>query len=129
MSNSIYQKITFHHVGIPITERLPDKTYNAALKMHATGYFESPYAVEWMEFDKDSPLPEIIRTQPHIGYVVEDLQKAIKGRKVILEPTSPCNGVTVAFVLEGRDLVEFLQFDMPEEEIWPHPSKFLLECL
>ncbi|MCU8076891.1 MULTISPECIES: VOC family protein [unclassified Shewanella] len=128
MSNSIYQKITFHHVGIPITERLPDKTYNAGLKMHATGYFESPYAMEWMEFDKDSPLPEIIRTQPHIGYVVEDLQKAIKGRKVILEPTSPCNGVTVAFVLEGRDLVEFLQFDMPEEEVWPHPTKFLLEC-
>ncbi|MEN8618437.1 hypothetical protein [Shewanella baltica] len=128
MSNSIYQKITFHHVGIPITERLPDKTYNAGLKMHATGYFESPYAMEWMEFDKDSPLPEIIRTQPHIGYVVEDLQKAIKGRKVILEPTSPCNGVTVAFVLEGLDLVEFLQFDIPEEEVWPHPNKFLLEC-
>lgn len=128
MSNSIYQKITFHHVGIPITERLPDKTYNAGLKMHATGYFESPYAMEWMEFDKDSPLPEIIRTQPHIGFVVEDLQKAIKGRKVILEPTSPCNGVTVAFVLEGRDLVEFLQFDIPEEEVWPHPNKFLLEC-
>ncbi|WP_270690100.1 hypothetical protein [Aeromonas sp. D3] len=129
MNKPTHQKLTFHHVGIPVTSGLPAETYNPSLKMHATGYFESPYAMEWMEFDKDSPLPEIIRTQPHIGYVVEDLQKAIKDRHVILEPTSPCNGVTVAFILEGRDLIEFLQFDKPEEEVWPHPNKFLLECL
>jgi len=35
----------------------------------------------------------------------------------------------VAFILEGRDLIEFLQFDKPEEEVWPHPNKFLLESL
>lgn len=129
MNKPTYQKLTFHHVGIPITEKLPAGTYNPALKMHATGYFDSPYAMEWMEFDNDSQLPEIIRTQPHIGYVVDDLEKAIKGREIILEPTSPCEGVTVAFVIEGRDLIEFLQFDKPEEEVWPHSNKFLLECL
>jgi hypothetical protein len=129
MVEPTYQKLTFHHVGIPITEDLPADTYNSALKMHATGYFDSPYAMEWMKFGKDSPLPEIIRKQPHIGYVVDDLQKAINGRQVILKPTSPCEGVTVAFVVEGRDLIEFLQFDKPEEEVWPHSNKFLLECL
>lgn len=129
MHEPTYQKLTFHHVGIPITDDLPADTYNSDLKMHATGYFDSPYAMEWMKFDKDSSLPEIIRKQPHIGYVVADLQKAICGRQVILEPTSPCEGVTVAFVLEGRDLIEFLQFDKPEEEVWPHSNKFLLESL
>jgi len=129
MNNPNSQTLTFHHVGIPITEKLPEETYNPALSMHATGYFDSPYAMEWMEFDKNSKLPDIIKTQPHIGYVVEDLKKAIKGRKIILEPTSPCEGVTVAFILEGRDLIEFLQFDKPEQEVWPHPNKFLLECL
>ncbi len=58
MKESKFQEIVFHHVGIPITENLPDETYNPELKMHATGYFESPYAIEWMEFDKDSSLPE-----------------------------------------------------------------------
>ncbi|HFK7185647.1 TPA: hypothetical protein ACG0BA_001261 [Serratia odorifera] len=129
MSGSKYQKIKFHHVGIPVTEGLPAETYNPQLKMHATGYFESPYAIEWMEFDKESTLPEIIRTQPHIGYVVEDLQKAIKGRHVILAPTSPCDGVRVSFILEGRDLIEFIQFYKPEEAVWPHPTKFLIENL
>lgn len=129
INKSTYQKLTFHHIGIPITEKLPADTYNADLKMHATGYFDSPYAMEWMEFDRDSQLPEIIRTQPHIGYVVDDLQQAIKGRQIILKPTSPCEGVTVAFFFEDLDLMEFLQFYKPEEEVWPHPNKFLLECM
>ncbi len=129
MEDKHYQQLTFHHVGIPITEKLPEDTYNSQLKMHATGYFDTPYAMEWMEFDDDSDLPEIIKKQPHIGYVVEDLEKAIAGRQIVLEPSSPCEGVTVAFILEGRDLIEFLQFDKPEEEVWPHPNKFLLESL
>lgn len=129
MPEPTYQKLTFHHVGIPTTEDLPAETYNTDLKMHASGYFDSPYAMEWMNFDEDNTLPEIIRKQPHIAYVVDDLQKAIKGRQVVLEPTSPHAGVTVAFILEGRDLIEFLQFDIPENELWPHSNKFLLECL
>ncbi len=129
LPNTGFQKLQFHHIGIPVTDNLPADSYNAKLQMHATGYFESPYAMEWMEFDEDSQLPDIIKTQPHIGYVVDDLQKAIKGREVILAPTSPADGVTIAFILEGRDLIEFLQFDKPEEEVWPHPSKFLLENL
>ena len=48
---------------------------------------------------------------------------------MILEPTSPTEGVTIAFILDGRDLIEFLQFDKPEKDVWPHPHKFLLECL
>jgi len=129
MTDPKHLNLTFHHVGIPANEKLPDDTYDMSLKMHATGYFDSPYAVEWMEFDDDSSLPDIIKKQPHVAYVVDDLQKAIYGRNIVLEPTSPCDGVTVAFVLEGRDLIEFLQFDKPEEEVWPHPNKFLLKCL
>ncbi|WP_394246400.1 hypothetical protein [Vibrio profundi] len=128
-SDKTYQKMTFHHAGIPTKDYLPGETHNASLKMHAAGYFETPYAMEWMNFDEDSSLPEIIKTQPHIGYVVENLKDAIRGRNVVLEPRSPASGVTVAFILEGRDLIEFLQFDKPEQEVWPHPNKFMLEII
>ncbi|NOI26867.1 MULTISPECIES: hypothetical protein [Vibrio] len=128
-SNKKYQRMTFHHVGIPTNSYLPDDTHNPQLKMHATGYFETPYAMEWMNFDEDSSLPEVIKTQPHIGYVVESVEDAIQGRNVVLSPRSPAPGVIVAFVLEGRDLIEFLQFDKPEDEVWPHPNKFMLETL
>ena len=129
MADKQFQKLTFHHVGIPITDDLAADSYNSDLKMHATGYFESPYAIEWMKFDEDNDLPDIIKQQVHVAYVVDDLAQAIAGREVVLAPSSPTDGVTVAFVLEGRDLIEFLQFDKPEEEVWPHSNKFMLECL
>ena len=77
MTNPTYQKLTFHHVGIPVTDKLPESSYNESLKMRATGYFDSPYAIEWMEFDEDNILPEIIKTQPHIGYVLKTYIKRL----------------------------------------------------
>ncbi|MGI9282895.1 MAG: VOC family protein [Endozoicomonas sp.] len=118
------QKLRFHHVGIPTREKLPDDCYNEKLKLHATGYFETPYAVEWMNFDEDNSLPDIIKTTPHIAFEVEDLEAALKGKEVVLAPRSPAKHVTVAFIKDGRTLIELIQFDRPESELWPHPEKF-----
>ncbi len=118
------QELRFHHVGIPTTEKLPDMDYNERLKLHTKGYFDSPYAVEWMYFDELNELPGIIKSIPHVAYVVDNLEEALIGKIVILEPESPTEGVTVAFFLEDHNLIELLQFDVPEEDIWPHPNKF-----
>jgi hypothetical protein len=118
------QNLRFHHVGIPTSEKLPDMDYNEKLKLHSTGYFDSPYGIEWMYFDEDNNLPEIIKSIPHIAYVVDNLDKALIGKNIILEPECPTEGVTVAFFLDGHNLIELLQFDIPEEDVWPHPDKF-----
>jgi hypothetical protein len=118
------QSLHFHHVGIPVPEKMPGMTYNKKLKLYSTGYFETPYGIEWMYFDEDNPLPEIIKKIPHVAYKVADLQSAIKGKKIILPPEHPVEGVTVAFVLDQDNLIELLQFDIPEDTIWPHPDKF-----
>ena len=118
------QELRFHHVGIPTTEILPGMDYNDNLKLYTKGYFDSPYAVEWMYFHEENDLPEIIKTIPHVAYVVDNLEQALIGKEIILEPESPADGVIVAFFLDGDNLIELLQFDIPEQEIWPHPTKF-----
>ncbi|MFT6992437.1 MAG: hypothetical protein ACJASL_004437 [Paraglaciecola sp.] len=30
----------------------------------------------------------------------------------------------MAFILEGKKLIELIQFDRPGHEIWPYPNKF-----
>ena len=117
-------ELKYHHVGIPTDKELPEEDYIPEMKLTATGYFNNPYGIEWMKFDEDCPLPELVKTVPHIAFVVNDLQEAIKGKKVIIEPTDPAEGVTVAFIDENGAPVEFLQFDKPESEIWPHNAKF-----
>jgi hypothetical protein len=117
-------EIRYHHIGIPTSRELPNKDYIRKHKMYASGYMDSPYGVEWLKFDPDCPLPELVKTVPHIAFVVEDIKKAIEGKDVIIKPNSPSSGVTVAFIVDNGAPVEFLQFDRPEDEIWPKGAKF-----
>jgi len=112
--------IRYHHVGIPTDRPLPREDYSEKYKLYASGYFQSPYGVEWMKFDPDCPLPELVKTVLHVAFVVDDLDLALQGKEILIAPNSPCEGVTVAFIVDHGAPIEFLQFDRPEAEIWPH---------
>jgi len=118
------QTLHFHHVGIPVPQKMEGMSYNEKLKLYTTDYFDNPYGIEWMYFDHDNPLPDIIKSRPHVAYKVNDLHEAIKDKNIILPPNNPTEGVTVAFILDEINLIELLQFDRPENQIWPHPNKF-----
>jgi hypothetical protein len=120
-------KLRYHHVGIPTDKPLPKEDYNPEYKMTASGYYQSQYGIEWMNFDRDCPLPELVKTVPHVAFVVDNLKDAIAGKEVIIEANSPTRGVTVAFIVENGAPIEFLQFDGPEFETWPHAGKFKIE--
>ena len=116
-------KLKYHHIGIPTDKPLPKEDYSEEYKMYASAYFQSPYGVEWMKFDPDCPLPELVKTVPHVAFVVDDLEAAIAGKEVLIQPNSPTEGVTVAFIVDNGAPIEFLQFDRPESEIWPRGHK------
>jgi len=120
-------QLRYHHIGIPTDRPLPEEDYIAAYKLYASGYFRSPYGIEWMKFDPGCPLPELVKTVPHIAFAVEDLQAAIAGQDILIAPNSPSDGVTVAFIVDNGAPVELLQFDRPEAEVWPREAKFRME--
>jgi hypothetical protein len=119
--------LRYHHLGIPTNRALPEADYVPEYKMYASGYRQSPYGIEWMKFDPGCPLPEIVKTVPHVAFVVDDLAEEIAGQEILIAPNSPSRGVTVAFIVHNGAPVEFLQFDSPEAEIWPRPAKFRSE--
>ncbi len=100
----------FHHIGIPTKEKKPNEKYIPHLKMYVSGFETSEYGVEWMRFENDSPVDKIIQTTPHIAFEVDDLEKAVEGKILIGEISSPSEGVRVAMILENGVPVEFLQF-------------------
>ena len=109
----------YHHIGIPTEEPREGEVYLERFKMWASGFDTSPYGVEWLRFEPDSPLPELVRTVPHVAFVVDDLEEALRGQEVLIEPNRPSEGLTVAFIVHDGAPVEFLQFDGPEHELWP----------
>jgi hypothetical protein len=113
-------KLRYHHIGIPTDRSLPEDDYVAEHKLYASGFSQSPYGIEWMKFDPDCPLPELVKKVPHVAFVVDDLQAAIAGKEILIAPNSPADGIVVAFIVDNGAPVEFLKFDRPEAEIWPH---------
>jgi hypothetical protein len=67
-----------------------------------------------MRFEDDSPISEIIKTIPHIAFIVDDLDSEIEGKELIGEISSPSDGVRVAMIIENGAPIEFLEFDNEE---------------
>lgn len=117
-------ELKYHHIGIPTDKALPAEDHIPALKMSASGYLGSPYGIEWLRFDPDCPVPDLVKSVPHVAFVVRDLGKAIEGKDVLIEPNRPSPGVTVAFIVDNGAPVELLEFDRPEDEVWPPSAGF-----
>ncbi len=111
--------LRYHHVGIPTTTPRAGETHLEELGVHVVGFDTSPFGVEWMRFEPHCRVPDLVRTVPHVAFVVDDLEAAIAGREVLIAPNRPSEGVTVAFVVDCGAPVELLQFDDPEHEVWP----------
>ena len=101
----------YHHLGIPTRAPQPGETYLEDLKVFCTDHESNPFGIQWMRYQVDCPLPDIVKTLPHVAFEVEDLAEAIKGHEILIEPNSPSQGVLVAFVLCDGAPVEFLQFE------------------
>lgn len=101
----------YHHLGIPTDIQRQDETYLEEYKMYISGFETSPYGVEWIRFESDCPLPEIVKKVPHVAFEVEDLASELHGKDILIEPNSPSEGVTVAFIVDNGAPIEFIQFD------------------
>jgi hypothetical protein len=102
-------KLKYHHIGIPINEPIKGEIYFEKLKFYHYGFEESEYGIEYMRYEKECTLPEIVKTKPHIAFEVESVHEYIKGKKVIIEPNSPSEGNIVAFIEEEGMPIEIIE--------------------
>ena len=108
--SAIISGMRYHHIGIPTNEPRPNEKYLEKYKMYVSGFDSSEYGIEWMRFEQDSPISEIVRTIPHIAFEVGDLEKAIKGKNLLGEISLPSEGVRTAMIIENGAPIEFLEF-------------------
>ena len=106
-----HKGMRFHHFGIPTKEIKPNEKYLEDYKLFVSGFDTSEYGIEWMRFEDDSPVNEIIKRIPHVAFEVENLDAAVKDKLLIGEISSPSKGVRVAMILEDGTPIEFLEFE------------------
>ncbi|MCK4836838.1 MAG: hypothetical protein KAT17_09380, partial [Candidatus Aminicenantes bacterium] len=98
------------HIGIPTRTPREGETYLEKFRLYATDHRLNPYGIQWMRYEPDSPLPELIKTVSHVAFEVENLEQALEGKEVIIKPNSPSRGVRVAFIVEDGAPIEFIEF-------------------
>jgi hypothetical protein len=100
----------YHHIGIPTSIIRQEETYLIQFKMHTSGFNTNPYGIEWMRFEPDCPLPELIKTVPHIAFEVDDLDAALQGQEIIFPPGSPSEGARTAMIVHNGAPIELIAF-------------------
>jgi hypothetical protein len=106
----IGKKYKYHHLGIPTGRPIEGEIYLPEYKLYHSGYEDNEFGIEWMRYEEDCKLPEIVKIMPHIAFEVDDIYDAIKGKKVIIKPNNPSAGTLVAFIEENGIPIEFIQF-------------------
>lgn len=102
----------YHHLGIPTEESMAGERFLPLFGFYVSGFETSPFGIEWMRFDKESPIHELIQRIPHIAFEVDDLDQelACRGLEILTPPNSPGEGTRVAMVLHNGAPVELIEF-------------------
>nr|WP_319556658.1 hypothetical protein [uncultured Vibrio sp.] len=100
----------FNHVGIPTTASHKGEVYSEDMKLFLTDFAESENRIEWLRFAENSPMPEELKNTAHIAYEVDDLEEAIKGQKVLMEPFNASDTLKIAFIMDDEAPIELMQY-------------------
>jgi hypothetical protein len=103
----------YHHLGIPTNKKLAGETYLPQFKFYVSGFSTSPFGIEWMRFEKESPVSKLIQTVPHIAFEVNDIdfELAQRNYNVITMPNSHTTGIKVAMIAHNGAPIELIEFE------------------
>jgi hypothetical protein len=102
----------YHHIGIPTNEIINEEKYLPSLKIGVGGFDTSPFGIEWMRFEKDSNVNDLIRNVPHIAFEVDDIELELERHdfKIITQSNSPSEGVKVVMIEHNGAPIELIEF-------------------
>ena len=101
-------KYDYEHFGVPISHKRDGMIYYPEFKVWCSDYEKDPYRIEWIFFEKGTPLHPLIQTVPHVCFLVKDLEKTVHGKKLLLKPMA-YHDHYLAFIEENGVPIEFMQ--------------------
>ena len=101
----------YHHIGVPSEKSIPGEHYLKDYKVFHYGFENSEFGIEWMRYEKECTLPAMVKNLPHIAFEVENMEEALSGRKILIQPNSPSEGNVVAFIEEDGLPIELIQIN------------------
>lgn len=99
----------FNHIGV-ITDKVQDnENYADGLKVHITDPSDSEFKFEYLRFEDGSPMPEEIQKNPHVAFMVEEIEPYLKANKVLMDPFMAGENLKIAFIIKDGLVMELMQ--------------------
>ena len=118
MGTRSFDRSRFDHVGLNTDEVKEGETFVEATRVWVTNPRANPFNIEWVRWET----PPTSGPVWHVAYRVDDVEEALEGHKVLLEPFDPTGRgddfLRVAFVEVDGVIVEFMQYGNPDETGW-----------
>ena len=110
---------TFHHYGIPTTEKRDDETLVqvANFKFYSTPFEANRWHIQWHRFPEGHGLPDLVTQVPHLAFQVDDLDGEIADANILFGPYSPLEGYRVAMIEEQGVPIELVETQLSDEEL------------
>lgn len=113
------ERHTFDHVGIPTSEKHDGEIFVAPNRVWLTSPRDQPANIEWLRWEPDTQVPAPVRDLPHVAYRVADLDAALVGQELLMQPFEiGSNFARGAFILLRGGVVELMHYRNPDECGW-----------
>lgn len=99
----------FHHFGVPTGTQHDGENHIESAGVYVTDPDAHPYRVEFLRFESATCMPAELQKQPHAAFMVESLEAALEGKKVVVEPFDATETLRVAFIMDDTALIELMQ--------------------
>ena len=101
------------HLGIPVQRKTMEHqyTYVEPIKLHVTNADNHEYKLQYVYPERESPLPESVKTENHLAIEVENIEDEIKNFDEILYPPVDVFGkMKICFVRKENIIFELTEF-------------------
>ena len=99
----------FRNVGGPTKKEKEESVYYEGIKTHIVPTETKEFGIEYLRFEKDTPLPQELQTLVHVAYKVDDMDEQLKANRVVVEPRMADENTRIAFIMKDGILMELLE--------------------
>lgn len=100
----------FDHVGITTTSEQPNEDWVEASRVWVTNPRLHPEHIEFLRYEPDSTVPQIVKANPHIAFRVDDLRPHIEGQEIIIAPFVVGDFLEVVFIRKHNTIFEYMHY-------------------
>jgi hypothetical protein len=100
----------FDHVGITTAVAQPGENWVEQSRVWVTNPHGHPEHIEFLRYEPDSTVPEIIKANPHIAFRVESLGPHIEGLEIIIPPFVVGGFLEVVFIRKYNTVFEYMHY-------------------